>query len=267
MQLAYTALSPYCRKVRMAMEYKKLDFEIVTADHVNEVPAFNPRAEVPVLIDGDFVVCNSPDILGYLDRKFPERPVYPAGAREYAEVREWERFADTQVDPVMTVIGNWKFAELPAMPDGLLGAARRDLQPMYDRIEAQLQNREYLCGGISAADFALYPQVGSGAALGLTLDRTRHRTVYGWLRRMRDCAEGQSDLTAAREWWANRGQKTTDTERVNWGTFRLEWLLANGGVEFFADLVRRDKVLWSVGPNNNARNSPAAPDGVKKTDS
>jgi glutathione S-transferase len=267
MKLAYTALSPYCRKVRMAMEYKKLDFEIVTADHVNEVPAFNPRAEVPVLIDGDFVVCNSPDILGYLDRKFPERPVYPAGAREYAEVREWERFADTQVDPIMTVIGNWKFAELPAMPDGLLGAARRDLQPMYDRIEAQLANREYLCGAISAADFALYPQVGSGAALGLTLDRTRHRSVYGWLRRMRDCAEGQSDLAAAREWWANREQKTTDTERVNWGTFRLEWLLANGGVEFFVDQVRRDKVLWSVGPNNNARNSPAAPEWVKKADS
>jgi glutathione S-transferase len=207
MQLAYTALSPYCRKVRMAMQYKGLDFEIVTADHVNEVPAFNPRAEVPVLIDGDVVVCNSPDILGYIDREFPERPLYPAAAREYAEVREWERFADTQVDPIMTVIGNWKFAELPAMPDGLLGAARRDLLPMYDRIEARLANREYLCGEISAADFALYPQVGSGAALGLTLDRTRHRTVYSWLRRMRDRPEGQSDLAAAREWWANREQR------------------------------------------------------------
>ena len=57
MKLAYTALSPYCRKVRMAMEYKGLAFEIVTADHVTEVPAFNPRAEVPVLIDGDTVVC------------------------------------------------------------------------------------------------------------------------------------------------------------------------------------------------------------------
>ena len=53
----------------------------------------------------------------------------------------------------MTVIGNWKFAELPPMPDGLLGAARRDLLPMYDRIEAQLANREYLCGEIGAADF------------------------------------------------------------------------------------------------------------------
>jgi hypothetical protein len=163
----------------------------------------------------------------------------------------------------MTVIGNWKFAELPPMPDGLLGAARRDLLPMYDRIEAQLANREYLCGAISAADFALYPQVGSGAALDLPLDRTRHRAVYGWLRRVRDRPEGQSDLAAAREWWANRTHKTTDTERVNWGTFRLEWLLANGGVEFFAEQVRQDKVLWSVGPNNNARNNPAAPDRIK----
>ena len=138
MKLAYTALSPYCRKVRMAMQYKGLDFEIVTADHVTEVPVFNPRAEVPVLIDGDTVVCNSPDILGYLDRKFPQRLLYPAEARAYAEVREWERFADTQVDPILTVIGNWKFADLPPMPDGLLGAARRDLLPMYDRIAAQL---------------------------------------------------------------------------------------------------------------------------------
>jgi hypothetical protein len=40
-------------------------------------------------------------------------------------------------------------------------------------------------------------------------------------------------------------------------------LLANGGVEFFAEQVRQDKVLWSVGPNNNARNNPAAPDRIK----
>jgi glutathione S-transferase len=123
MKLAYTALSPYCRKVRMAMEYKGLDFAIVSADHVTEVPAFNPRAEVPVLIDDDVVVCNSPghprlpSIASFRSGRFIP-PLLPA----YAQVREWERFADTQVDPIMTVIGNWKFAELPPMPDGLLGA-------------------------------------------------------------------------------------------------------------------------------------------------
>jgi glutathione S-transferase len=81
MKLGNTALSPFCRKVRMAMEYKGLAFEIVTADHVAEAPAFNPRAEVPLLVDGDVVVCNSPDSLAYLDRKHPEPPLYPGRLR------------------------------------------------------------------------------------------------------------------------------------------------------------------------------------------
>jgi glutathione S-transferase len=258
MKLAYTALSPFCRKVRMAMEYKQLDFALVPGDHVSEVPAFNPRAEVPVLIDDDAVVCNSPDILAYVDRRFPSRPLYPSNARAYAEVREWERYADTHVDAIMTVIGNWKFAELPPMPAGLIEAARTDVALIYDRLEQRLADRSFVCGDVSAADYALYPQVASGAALGLPLDRHKHGQVFAWLRRMRERPEGQTDLQAARDWWANRATSTVDTKRVNWGTFRLEWLLASGGTEFFAQQVRDDKVLWSVGPHNHAKNHPLA---------
>lgn len=262
LMLAYTALSPFCRKVRMAMEYKEIGVELVSADHVSEAPAFNPRAEVPILVDDGTVVCNSPDILAYLDRRFPQRPLYPSDARRYAEVRDWERVGDTQIDAVMTVIGNWKFAELPPMPDGLMEAARRDAVRLYDQLEQRLSSQPFVCGDISAADFALYPQVISGAALGLPLDRSRHPAVLAWLKRLRERPEGQSDLAAARDWWANRDKQTVDTKRVNWGTFRLEWLLANGGVEFFADQVRQDKVLWSVGPHSNARNNPHAPEWV-----
>src|ERR1700752_529934 len=114
--LCYTALSPFCRKVRMAMEYKGLAFELAPADHVAEVAALNVRAEVPVLIDGDTIVSNSPDILAYLDRKFPDRPLYPAEAGAFAQARDWERMSDTHLDAILTVIGNWKFAELPPMP-------------------------------------------------------------------------------------------------------------------------------------------------------
>jgi hypothetical protein len=37
-----------------------------------------------------------------------------------------------------------------------------------------------------------------------------------------------------------------------------KWL-ANGQADWFADQMRRDKVLWSVGPQANSRNSPHAP--------
>jgi len=263
--LCYTALSPFCRKVRMAMEYKGLDFELAPGDHVTEVAAFNPRAEVPLLIDGDVAVCNSPDILAYLDRKFPERPLYPADARSYADVREWERAADSQLDAILTVVGNWKFSDLPPMPPGLQDAARRDAAVIYDRLQGRLATREFICGEVSAADFAFYPHVVSGAALDLPLDATRHAAVRAWLKRMRTRPEGQTDLAAVRAWWADRDRQTVDTQRINWGTFRLEWLLANGCTDWFADQVRQDKVLWSVGPRNNARNNPFAPDWVKST--
>jgi len=69
--LCYTALSPFCRKVRMAMEHKGLAFALVQVDNPKKLPAWNPRVEVPVLIDGETFVCNSSDILGYLDRRFP----------------------------------------------------------------------------------------------------------------------------------------------------------------------------------------------------
>jgi hypothetical protein len=80
---------------------------------------------------------------------------------------------------------------------------------------------------------------------------------------MRARPEGQSDLAAARDWWMNQKRQTVETKRVNWGTFRLEWLLANGYTDWFAEQVRNDKVLWSVGPSSNARNNPHAPAWLK----
>jgi glutathione S-transferase len=263
--LCYTALSPFCRKVRMAMEYKELSFELAAADDIKKTPAWNSRAEVPVLVADSVVVCNSPDILAFLDRRFPERPLYPADAAAFAEVRHWERTADNELDAIMTVVGNWRFADLPPMPAGLMEAAQRAIGVVYDRLQDRLATREFICGEISAADFAFYPLAISGSALDLRCDRVRHADVLRWVHAIRARPEGQSDLTAARDWWANQGSREVDTERVNWGTFRLEWLLANGYTEWFANQVRQDKVLWSVGPRNNALNNPHAPEWARRS--
>ncbi len=254
LELCYTALSPFCRKVRMAMEFKELEFDLLPGDDLTQTAFWNPRAEVPILRDADTVICNSPDILGYLDRRYPERPVYPMEASRYAETRSWERFADTLVDPIVTVIGNFRFADLPPLPDELLLAARRDMKIVYDLLQDRLLDQNYICGKIGAADFALYPHIASGAALGLPCDPAQHSSVLAWVRRLRDRPEGRSDLLAAREWWQNQHAQEVDTQRVNWGAYRLEWLLANGFTEWFLEQVREDRVLWSTGPNNNALN-------------
>ncbi|MBC7471627.1 MAG: glutathione S-transferase family protein [Ramlibacter sp.] len=259
LSLCYSPLSPFCRKVRMAMDYKQLAFALVEADRVENLPVWSPRAEVPILIHGDTVVCNSADVLGYLDRCYANFALYPADPRNYAEVRNWERSADTQLDAIVSVIGNWQFADLPPMPPGLMDAARRDIGVIYDQLQLKLFASEFICGKISAADFATYPHVASGAAVGLRFDAQRHPDVQRWMRTMRARPEGQIDTAAAQEWWAHRESRGVDTGRINWGTYRLEWLLANGHADWFAGQVQQDKVLWSTGPSNNALNSPIAP--------
>ena len=246
------------------MEHKQIEFALAETDDITQLPAWSARAEVPILIDGETIVCNSPDILAYLDRRFPKTLLYPQEAKLYADVREWERMADTALDAIVTVVGNWRFAELPEMPAGLMAAAMRDTSTIYERLQFKLRSQAFICGEVSAADFAFYPLVSAGAALNLKLDSALHPDVFRWMKTMRLLPAGQNDLAAVRAWWANADGHNVDTKRVNWGTFRLEWLLANGQADWFADQVKQGKVLWSVGPNNNALNSPLAPDWVRQ---
>ena len=247
MRLCYTALSPFCRKVRMALDHKRLAYEIVQVDRLADLPLPSPRAEVPVLEHDGVVVCNSPDILAYLDRLQPAPPLYPAMAAVYADVRRWELAADTRLDAIVSVIGVFRLARI-ALPEGLAEAAATELHAIYDEMDARLAGGSFLCGALSAADWAAYPHVASGAALGLGCDQERHRHLLHWLRRLRDTPEGTADATAVRDWWAHRAERPVDIQRINWGAFRLEWLLSHGHADWFAAQVKADRVLWSAGP-------------------
>jgi len=137
------------------------------------------------------------------------------------------------------------------MPKGLLAAAQKDIAVVYDRLQERLAAHEFICGAIGAADFALYPHIAAGAALDLKANPERHPAVLRWLKTMRLRPEGQTDLIVTREWWRHRDNQDVDTERINWGSFRLEWLLASGQADWFAEQVRQHKVLWSVGPDRS----------------
>ena len=74
------AFSPFARKVRMVLEHKGIAHEVIDAlSHRNReaLAAVNGRVEVPALRHNDVVVVNSSDIVAYLERVFPDRPVYP----------------------------------------------------------------------------------------------------------------------------------------------------------------------------------------------
>ncbi len=256
--LCFSAFSPYCRKVRMAMDLKGLDYEIFESSDVERYPAWNPRAEVPVLMDGEVTVRNSGTILDYLDKKFPEKPIFPRAPADYALAKEWELTADTQFDPIVTNMSLWKWANMNPKPEGLDDAAERAILPLYDRLHSQLEGREYVTGDVSAADYALYPQVTGANFVGLPFDADCHSNIAGWLKRIRGSKVGRKDLKTIMMFWQTLDKQDVDRDRINWGTYRLEWFLAHGFHDWFVNEVRAGKVLWSVGPNNNALKSPLA---------
>ena len=127
-----TARSAHSRvRWRMALEYKGLNYEAVDGllkSNHQALEAANGRIEVPALIDGAVVVVNSPDIVVYLDHRYPTKLVYPDEPAARVHARAWERVADSFVDPILVNISYWKWAERPdKMPEGLLEAARSDL--------------------------------------------------------------------------------------------------------------------------------------------
>ena len=120
----------------MVLDHKGLDYETVDGllkSNHDALKAVNGRIEVPALVDGDIVVVNLPDIVAYLDHRYPQMPVYPEVPAARVHARAWERLSDTFVDPIFVDVSYWKWAERPdQMPQGLLDAARADLRKVYD---------------------------------------------------------------------------------------------------------------------------------------
>ena len=77
-RLYHIPLSPFCRKVRVALAEKGLGFELRTElpwDRRPEFLALNPAGEVPLLVEEDerIVIPDSQAICEYLDEAYPDR--------------------------------------------------------------------------------------------------------------------------------------------------------------------------------------------------
>jgi glutathione S-transferase len=251
------AFSPFARKVRMVLECKGLAFEAVdglaAANH-DRLAAVNPRREVPVLVDGDVVVVNSPQIVAYLEHRYPERPVYPADPATRAAALEWERLADTLFDAITHDASNGGFG-FPegTRPPGLLEAARADLAPIYARLEGTLAEpaparagvaREFLCGSLSIADLALFPHMTAVKFLDVAFDGATHPRLLAWYKRLRQHPVCRADLERTRSFLRSVGPGLQRPARIVWRGDRIEWMLAHGFGDWFFAEVRAGRVAF-----------------------
>ncbi len=96
-------LSLFSRKVEIVLAEKNLAYERVLvpfsqtkgcAPKHPAVLAANPKAQVPVLIDGDVTLYDSTVIAEYLEDKYPSPPLFPRATEARARCRLLELEAD-----------------------------------------------------------------------------------------------------------------------------------------------------------------------------
>ncbi|MDM0016492.1 glutathione S-transferase family protein [Variovorax saccharolyticus] len=158
----YTApLSMFGAKVQIAALEKGLAFDCVMVPFDRddryepkhpEVLRVNPKRQVPVLIDDDVELFDSTQIFEYLEDRFPEPALWPAGVAPRARARRLELESDEVFFPHVIRL----FGLQDAMQSEPAIAACAGCAAFYGRLEALLADREFLAGPYSFADIAFY---------------------------------------------------------------------------------------------------------------
>lgn len=232
--------SPFARKVRMALRFKDVPYQSVDALALAEharLRAVNPRAEVPVLVDGDVTVVDSADIVAYLEDRWPAPALLPPSPALRARARRWQRLADTVLDAIIHDVSLWTWPthhRSDAPPAGLVEAGQRDLDAVLASLEQVLGAERFLCGAPSIADLALFPHVSSLKALGIPMEP--YPGVQRWNAAMRALPCVWADLDHVKRSAIEKfapGASPYEGEQVVWRGDRIEWLLAHGFQAWF----------------------------------
>ena len=166
LELYWGSGSPYSWRVQLALEYKRLAYEsrqlqFSMQEHKSpQMLRMNPRGRVPVLRDGDYVVFESLACLYYLDRKYPEPPLFgrtPAEAGTIMRVIcEYQAYAESHLMQIV-------YAVFFASTDENAEAVTRAMHVVAGEartIEGRLSGSEWLVGEhVSAADFVVFPGI------------------------------------------------------------------------------------------------------------
>jgi len=191
-------VSPFVRKVRVALAEKGLDYQL---EQVNPFapPAgwreISPLGRIPAFKDGERVINDSSVICAYLERRFPDRPLYPSDAYDYARALWFEEFMD---GGMVAVAGPKVFFALVLKP--LLGgkpeadpadeaeAAKvvaEELPKYWDYLERELGDRTFFVGDeLSIADIGVASPFVNLRHAGVAPERKRWPKLRAFLDRM-----------------------------------------------------------------------------------
>jgi glutathione S-transferase len=157
-------LSPFCRKVRIALLEKKIEFQMRVENVWERRPEFlalNPAGEVPVLVEPDgTALSDSAAICEFLDEVHPDPLLIGRSALERAEVRRLAAWFDRKFNHEVTqnLVDEKimkRFLKLGEPNSQAIRAGHANLRHHLDYVAFLVERRKWLAGdALSLADIA-----------------------------------------------------------------------------------------------------------------
>ena len=161
----YTSNTPNGYKVSIMLEELKLPYNVIAVDLVKkeqkkaEYLKLNPNGRIPTIVDREnenFVVFESGAILIYLAEKtgqlLPEQP------EKRSKVLQWLMFQMGGIGP-MQGQAHVFYRYAPEKIEYAINRYQKETLRLYQVLDNQLKNKEYLADDFSIADIATWPWV------------------------------------------------------------------------------------------------------------
>ncbi|MDX8354022.1 glutathione S-transferase family protein [Cognatiyoonia sp. IB215182] len=162
--------SPPAWRVMLAFVIKGVAFDARRLDHgagENRDPAYlalNPKGQVPTIVAGDIVLRESLAIMAWLDRAFPDQPIWGRDHRAAAAIWQDVMVMEGDLRPAVTAAAQGLIRGRP-VPTESVDVLEREA----DHLDARLASTAFLGGERPmASDIWLYPAlrwIGRGVAL------------------------------------------------------------------------------------------------------
>ncbi len=252
-------LSPYARKVKVAIREKGVPLTVVIPDAIGASEAqgaflkASPRGEVPALVleDGS-ALFQSSIIMEYVEERWPEPALMPADPAARARIRMIEEIVDTQMEAI-----NWGLMEVhvfgraePGLAETLTRRAGEQLAGLHDWLLRELGTALWFNGdACGRADLAVHAHCLNSATFGI--HPPAGSPLEAWFARMNERPEIIRATTEAMDAAAAVTANLPDLVRS--GAFkrqyrdhRLEWMIRSGGLDIVKEGLAGNTIRFST---------------------
>lgn len=190
-----TYTSPYVRKVLACLHLKGIEYEvdpIVPFMGDEGFSNLSPLRRIPVLLDGEVILCDSTVICEYLEDAYPAPALYPRTAVARARARWLEEYADTRMGEVLIWglfnqrVINPRVWGVETDPAELERITERDIPQVLDYLEREVPVAGFLFGPVGVADVAIATFFRNAAFARFAVDADRWPRTAAFVERVLD---------------------------------------------------------------------------------